>query len=243
MKKYKNKVFVLGLADSGYYIVRALHQAQVPVIAFESRRERPEFRTRLCEKKIPVSDEDELIEKLCKTAAQEYEKPVLFLPSDTYVDFFIRERNLLEKLFLINFPKNETIKTLLYKDKFAEYAIENNLKTPKTIIIKNYQGFESGLNVIHFPIILKPFLRTYKWKAAKLPKIFYLNDRYSAISLYKKISKIENRYIIQEWIPGPDSNIYFCLVYFSSYNNCIASFTGCKLKQWPIKPTISHSNS
>ena len=37
----------------------------------------------------------------------------------------------------------------------------------------------------------------------------------------------------QEWIPGPDSEIYYCLVYFDADSRCLASFTGRKLRQWP----------
>jgi predicted ATP-grasp superfamily ATP-dependent carboligase len=40
--------------------------------------------------------------------------------------------------------------------------------------------------------------------------------------------------MVQEWIPGGDSNVHYCLVYFDGKSDCLASFTGYKVRQWPV---------
>ena len=39
--------------------------------------------------------------------------------------------------------------------------------------------------------------------------------------------------IVQEWIEGEDSDIYFCLVYMGEGGELVSSFSGGRLSSWP----------
>src|SRR3546814_6627002 len=39
--------------------------------------------------------------------------------------------------------------------------------------------------------------------------------------------------VVQEWIEGPDSSIYFCLQCLDRHGQVVASFTGRKIRSWP----------
>jgi D-aspartate ligase len=40
--------------------------------------------------------------------------------------------------------------------------------------------------------------------------------------------------IVQEWVPGPDSNIYYCLAYITPDGKVLSRFVGRKIHQLPI---------
>lgn len=56
--------------------------------------------------------------------------------------------------------------------------------------------------------------------------------------LYEMIHPIEEHYVLQEWIEGPDSELHWCQVLFDDSSRCIASFTARKLRQWPTEAGI-----
>ena len=39
--------------------------------------------------------------------------------------------------------------------------------------------------------------------------------------------------VVQEWIEGPDSDLFFCLQYHATNGATVCSFTGRKLSIWP----------
>jgi predicted ATP-grasp superfamily ATP-dependent carboligase len=87
---------------------------------------------------------------------------------------------------------------------------------------------------ITFPVILKPFCRTNRWKKAKLPKAYHLSHIDDLRKVYSEIKKIEPRLVVQEWVQGDYSNVYYCLAYFSDKSECLAAFTKHKIRQWPV---------
>jgi len=46
---------------------------------------------------------------------------------------------------------------------------------------------------------------------------------------------VVNEIIVQEWIEGADSDVYFCLKYRPPGGSQSISFTGRKICQWPIQ--------
>ena len=51
--------------------------------------------------------------------------------------------------------------------------------------------------------------------------------------LYAEIFPFMPDMIVQEWIEGDDSDIYFCLQYIGDGGTAVASFVGRKLRSWP----------
>jgi predicted ATP-grasp superfamily ATP-dependent carboligase len=50
----------------------------------------------------------------------------------------------------------------------------------------------------------------------------------------EKALSIEKDVIVQEYIPGGDAEIYYCLTYYDKNSRCLGSFTGKKIRQWPV---------
>ncbi len=244
MREYRNKSFrmpgeltpvvVLDLNFAGYGIVRSLAPYGIPVIGFYTHGFLPESHTRLCTKKIRYQGESDLIEKLHQLLDRLTTKPVLILTTDYYVCFFLNNRKFIEENFLIQLPSNNVVRLLLDKVQFSEYAVKNDILIPRCELLFKEEDLERITENLEFPVILKPHNRIPRWTKAGLPKAFHLHHIDDVRRIYREISTIEPRLLLQEWVPGKDSNLHYCLTYFTVKNDCMAAFTGIKIRQWPV---------
>ena len=88
---------------------------------------------------------------------------------------------------------------------------------------------------IRFPFIIKPDL-IHRWKK-KLHgnKVLLVSTAEDFKQVVDKYDGILSQSTIQEVIPGPESNIFLFKGYFSeATGECIADFTGQKIRQVPI---------
>ena len=51
--------------------------------------------------------------------------------------------------------------------------------------------------------------------------------------MYREIEPVLADMVVQEWIEGSDSEIYFCLQYIGEMGEIISSFVGRKIRSWP----------
>lgn len=232
MNKIK-PVVVLDLAFSGYGIVRSLYKYNIPIIGLYKDKFLPESYTRLCSEKIFFRDEKDLLKNLITISEQYISPPILILTTDYYVEFFIQHRVLLSSKFDIDMPDNSVVEMLLDKTKFLSLAKKENILIPPYVEINSKNNLD-GIKELKFPIILKPYLRTESWNKKGLKKAYVINNLDEFKKIYIKISKVEPNLIAQEYIEGNDENIEYCLVYYSSKGKCLASFTGVKIRQWPV---------
>jgi len=226
---------VLDIGFSGYGVIRSLSRYNIPIIGFKTKKFSFEAGTRLCETILVFKDMHHLYEMLISYAKTQSQKPVLYLTSDKYVYFISENITEINKYYQIDFPNESIINILMDKLNFTHFAIKNNLKIPRTIDLcetTNIQIFKDKLN---FPLVLKPWLRTDKWNKNIKEKAFLLSTYNKLEEVFEMVKKIEKNILIQEYIPGGDDHIYYCLTYYDQQSNCISAFTGKKIRQWPIK--------
>ena len=234
MIKLKPAAVILDINFSGYGVVRSLHGHQIELIAIKpSNSFIPESRSRLVDKIITYSNENELFDLLSDFKYYK-QNPILFLNSDYYVEYIASDWQYFKNIFNIILPDNQTIKLLLNKDLFPEFAVRNKILIPKTVTIDHNDNNNSKIENLSFPVVLKPFYRKKNWDNAGLPKVFYCKNLNEFQESYFMAIEVEKELIVQEYIPGDDSDIYFCLVYYDSNSSCKGSFTGKKLRQWPV---------
>jgi D-aspartate ligase len=83
-------------------------------------------------------------------------------------------------------------------------------------------------------VILKPWMRTDKWTNTFKEKVYLFQTFPEFKKGYEEIKIVENNLLVQEYIPGGDDHVFYCLVYFDTNSNCLAAFTGQKIRQWPV---------
>jgi len=228
-----HKVVVLGLYYTGYGVIREFSAMNMPVYVFDEALRWPERVTRLA-KYCAVNNDRDLLKKLIEFAENEPNKPVLYLTSDFYVEYFMKHRGTLEDHYLIDFPESDVADMLLKKGRFAEFAVEHGYKIPRTAIIRSFEDYERCSGDIVFPCVVKPFCRSKAWLRAKLKKVYLCAKKSELERCLDYLSNVESNLIIQQYIPGGDREIYFHLMYYNAQSECVGEFTGRKLRQWPV---------
>lgn len=238
---YRVPAVVLGLGPTGLGVVRSLALHRVPVIGvYQAHRRTPYSHTRLCEKVAIDSPSREDAWRALLDLPFESDRPVLFLTSDLDVLEASRHRDELSRSFLFHLPPHEKLTVLMHKTAFAEFAAEHGLPVPQTLVVEAGQGWDRVLDECVFPCIVKPKYRTVGWSRAGLSKTFVARSRDELVGLISIVDAVEGDFVIQEWIPGPDSNVYFHLAYRGGDSQAIVSFTGRKVRQWaPLNGSTS----
>jgi predicted ATP-grasp superfamily ATP-dependent carboligase len=120
------------------------------------------------------------------------------------------------------------------KTLFHFWAEGNDVLVPKSRIVKNSDDLKRALECLTYPVVLKPLVRTEKWDSRfSNDKLIYITDETHINVIPADIFSLSESYILQEWIPGGDENVYFVLVHINEKKECV-SMTGRKLLQWPV---------
>jgi D-aspartate ligase len=83
-------------------------------------------------------------------------------------------------------------------------------------------------------VIVKPTDKRliHSGQTDRIHKVWTLNE---AAALCSRILPSARKLIVQEWIAGPDSNIYFCLFYRGRQGKILGIFTGKKILSEPAE--------
>jgi D-aspartate ligase len=182
-----------------------------------------------------VSVEKQVISKLLEISRQAGKNMVLFSTSDLHVMFVSRNRELLKQYYKFVLPDHEVIEMLMNKKDFHNFAERHGFPLPRTFFSENRHHFEEVAPTIPYPCVAKALYHTRYWinhvppnkkviKAESLPHL-----RQELIDL----AALNQPLIFQEWIPGSDEQIYFCLAYVNEQGKPLGLFAGRKLRQYP----------
>lgn len=183
-----------------------------------------------------LTDEAKVIAGLQQISKNVGKRLVLFCTSDLHVLFVSRNREFLGQFFDFVMPDHEIIETLMDKKKFNEFANKYGFSVPKTVFFNKIKDFEGIASKISYPCVIKPLYRTAFWsKNVPADKKVIIAD--SPLQLIQKLSDLkvlDQPLILQEWVPGDDQQVYFCLAYIDRQGRPLALFTGKKLRQYPF---------
>ncbi len=238
ISNYPHPVFVVDVQYNGYGIARSFLKHGIKVVGFFPRGACYESLSRLFHKFVYLDgDENNYLKILLETANpfMPY-KPVLIITSDLFQDFIHKFSSNLKDVFIFEIPPYEILKVFIEKDLFKELAVRLNVNIPFSYEINRVNANEVLVNsTISFPLIIKPKYRDHAW-VEKYPnkKVFVASNLDELWEICNNLFELADRLILQEWIPGPDSNIYYCMTYIKPNGEVLNSFCGRKIHQYPI---------
>ena len=133
-------------------------------------------------------------------------------------------RGELEKHLLMNMSSHNVIKKLMYKELFADFAQKNNYLIPVTYVANNFEVLLRIEKQLRYSCILKPSVRTTTWDYEGAEKNYQIYSDNELFSVYKHVNNWCDEVIIQEWIPGADSDVYYCLVYYNNQGQLLTHY-------------------
>jgi predicted ATP-grasp superfamily ATP-dependent carboligase len=162
------------------------------------------------------------------------QKGVLLPAQDEVVKLISENRKQMSRFYEFIIPEKDVVNTLLDKAAFHEWASQNGFLVPRTLIATSTNELKEAMGNINYPVVIKPHEKNDSWqKAGFNEKVLILKKHKDFEDVEQKLIKASKKLVIQEWIPGKDSNVYFCLSYFNKYGKKVATYTGRKLLQWP----------
>lgn len=234
-------VVILNLHYTGLGIARNLRHMRVPTIGVGAHTHLPGNYSRYCRfSRGPdlTSARHDLLHFLCDIAGRHSPKPVIFPTRDLDVLFLNEFRMELEKYFLIPQPLNEVLDRILDKNKLAAVAQSLGIATPRTTEISSMDDVVGAAKIVGFPAIVKPkYAHSWRtpeiWQKVGQRKAIPVLDYRELESYCKALVPLTDSLLLQETIPGPDSNL---VVYGSyrpreSHGDCY--FTARKMLQYP----------
>jgi D-aspartate ligase len=220
----------------GLGLARALRGLGVPIYGLALDRQSPCCRSSLWDDIWYLDDdsEQEWLEALLKLSTR-HPCHVLFPAQDTVVDIVSRNRELLSGHYRFVLPEHSTVQLLADKSIFAPWAQAHGFPVPRTHVVSSPEELDAALNELTFPVVLKPPVPNQRWHNGGGRKERYrLNSRAAVGNMPFQYFDVSDRYVVQEWIEGNDSDVHFCLVYRDASGRELAHQTGRKLVQWPV---------
>jgi predicted ATP-grasp superfamily ATP-dependent carboligase len=222
---------VVGADICGLGLVRSLGQAGIPVVVTDTDRRRPAMHSRYARPfVVPSLSGTGLVESLLAVAKPLDCRPVLFLTTDAQVRTVSEHRDVLQA-YHIRLPDHRTVCELLHKTGFQTSAERHGFPVPVSLTVRKPDDLVE-LRRLRFPVVIKPGDKTAFFQG-KAPRALRVDDHDRAEAACRGILREVTDLIVQEWIEGPDDQIYFCLQYYDRTGVPVGSFTGRKLRSWP----------
>lgn len=225
----------------GLQVARILTARGVPVVGIAMKREHYATRTRVCDRILFTdTSNDQLVETLLTLAKRLSMPAVIIACQDKNVLVISANRNvLLEAGYLIRLPNDDTVRMLSDKVTFAEYARKIDLAIPVTHQLGDRQDVEAVAPTLPYPAIVKPAIRTGEWIKHTRAKAVRVNSAAELRSVYDLVGDWFPQLVVQQWVEGPESNLYSFNGCYDAESRLLASFISRKLRQYP--PHIGQS--
>ena len=223
---------VIGAELNGLGVVRSLARGGVPTIVVDTTNRRAAMWSRFCR---PVIVDRlygrKLVDSLLALQRDLGHRPALLLTDEMAVHTVSMHREELALAYCFELPSQGMVKTLDNKARFQELAERHGLPVPRSIIISSLSDL-AGLSDLRFPLIIKPADRGMAY-LGRTQRLHMPADIEETRDLCGTLLQTIGEFVVQEWIDGPDSNIYFCLFYCGRDRGRTVFFSGRKLLSHP----------
>lgn len=226
---------VVGTCAHGLAVIRALARSGIEVHAVEANRHLPGFRTRYATvHKVADVNGTALVDSLRDLAGRlsGRSKPVLLLTNDNMVRNVSTAVDAVVPWYRLSWAGcSRAVHRLLHKDSLAKVCSERELLYPRSWILDASNDADAVAGELRFPVMVKPIRPLSRFKTRRL---------HSAEELGRHLSLYESELpmVVQEWIEGDDTALYFCAFYLDE-GRVLASFVGHKLESIP--PTLGQT--
>lgn len=224
---------IAGAELNGLGILRSLSAAGVPTLVLDSDNSQPGMRSRHGKKiQVPSLEGQAFMDSLHQIM-QTTPQAVLFLTEEKTVRTVSELRSQLPAGIRIRLPAHERLMALMHKQGFQDLAEQQRALLPKMVRLEGWDDL-SKVATLRYPCIFKPGKKDYTY-GARFKKAYKVSSPAEIETLYRDIHPVLADMVVQEWIEGEDSEIYFCLQYIGEDGQLVASFVGRKIRSWPLR--------
>lgn len=230
-------VILRSIAYAGLGIARSLGRLGIPVYTIEGVPNSPVFNSRYNREPFiwSIDDKPELesIEFLCEVSKKIDGKPLLIPTTDYAAMFVARNAGRLRECFRFPEQPEGLVRSLCSKKEMYLLAKRMGIPTPETVFPQNLNDVNAFLRRAVFPVMLKAIDGTRLCEQVG-KKMFIVNSAQELLELYGRVEDTaEPNLMLQEYIPGGEDSVWMFNGYFNQNSDCLAGFTGKKIRQCP----------
>lgn len=160
------------------------------------------------------------------------ERPVLVLTEEKTVVHVSAAREQLAPHYRFLMCPEPLLSDLQSKAGFQRLALEAGAPVPMGVVLASAQDLP-GTHTLQYPCVLKPLEQDATY-AERFKKAYKVRSADEVAELYREIEPVMPHMIVQEWLEGEDSDIYFCLGFYDAQSQLVGeTFTGRKVRSWP----------
>jgi D-aspartate ligase len=220
---------VFGQLHAGLALTRALGREGVPVHGVALDEHEFGLRSRYLESKRLAESDQDVVELLRGFS----ERPVLFPERDEHVAFVLRNWDAVKEFADVPLPDDpEIVLRLRRKERLPAEAAAAGVQGPGTVLARDEETIRAaGLQP---PLLVKPvegqeFALAFGEKAVVAP------DADAAVAAWRRAHEHGFDTIVQELIPDSHDFVFSLLTYIGRDGEPLASVTGRKVRQGPLR--------
>jgi D-aspartate ligase len=221
-------IVVINSSLNALGVIRSLAALGAPIYVVTTTLRSPAVWSRFCRViRFSSLDGPTFIDALKALSARIGQRPVLVLTGDAEVDTVSTHREELDPLYRISLPAKDMVATLADKTSFQLYAEREGFPVPRSIVI-NARADLDRIDTLSFPVVIKPGDKTLVLSGC-VERAVRASTAARARSEAAHMLERAKRLVVQEWIDGPDSEIYFTLFACNRDAEVVSLFSGRKL--------------
>ena len=219
---------VVGGTLNSLGVVRSLASAGIPIYVLDTSREGPAAWSRHARfVRTPSLEGRDLIESLEELARRLGVRPVLILTSDASVRTVSASRHRIEPLYRVSLPTPERVEALIDKDRFQFLAEREQFPVPRGTRVASMADF-ARMQALAPPLVVKPADKVLVLNGA-VERAVVAQTMSEAVDAATRMLRQAPCLIVQEWVEGPDSELFFTLFACDRQSRVLGLFTGRKL--------------
>ncbi|MDZ4805467.1 MAG: hypothetical protein SGI90_11455 [Candidatus Eisenbacteria bacterium] len=241
-------VVVIGCHVNGLGIIRSLARQGIPVIALYYD-ERADFAhvSRHVQERVRVPHprfEESAFIGVLRANAPRWRGALILETNDDALIAIARHRDELIRSYLVPTPGWEVVRQLIEKPATYRLAAACDVPCPRSWSTETL-GLPERASEVTFPCLVKPVV-SHLFVAEFGVKNIRAGDASSLCATLARCAASSQDVIIQEVIPGPDANIFQCVMYIDARAESRTTFVLRKLRQNPpgfgvARVAVSHA--
>ena len=225
-------------------VLRCFGAAAIPVMVVDSDTESLTLRSRYARAKqiiaCPREQPKKAVEDLVSVGKGFTDRPMLAFDSDDMLLLVSRHRDVLARYYRFLMPDADLVEDLVGKLRFAALVERLHWPAPKSMVATSVTTVEDIVRQVGLPCVLKPnshvgrflseVLQHEQGRPHKVLRVDTLEELYLA---YTRMRSYCDAFVVQEYIPGTDDQIYSFHAYFDANSRPLGYFVGRKIRTYP----------
>jgi len=228
----KPEAVVVGSGLNALGVVRSLAPEGIPITVIDEWPGGPALNSRFVTSRALIEESAGLLDEIVAQAARKGTPPALILTQEAAVAKVSAGQERLRGKVQYDFLPTDTAARLMDKRGFHEWAQSLGFPVPRSLTL-HVGGDMTPAAALAFPCILKPLTKNAAWDRRFAQKAYRFASFNELARFAAALEGERTPVIVQEWIEGNDSDVFFTLVYRDGAGKTVASFTGRKIRQWP----------